>query len=114
MKIALKRFPRFLLYPIQEDKYKMKLEFLRIEMGLSIKHAIPMFPQYLSYSLENRIAPRVLAAKAITGKVPRLSTLAMSEKAYLKANKLHNSTYIAVLDSLPESKRGKRWMDLSE
>ena len=114
VKIALKRFPRFLLYPIQEDKYKMKLEFLRIEMGLSIKHAIPMFPQYLSYSLENRIAPRVLAAKAITGKVPRLSTLAMSEKAYLKANKLHNSTYIAVLDSLPESKRGKRWMDLSE
>eukprot|EP00889_Picochlorum_renovo_P001623 jgi/Picre1/28653/NNA_004053.t1 len=114
VKIALKRFPRFLLYPIHEDKYTMKLDFLRIEMGLSIKHAIPMFPQYLSYSLENRIAPRVLAAKAITGKVPRLSTLAMSEKAYLKANKLHNATYMAVLDTLPASKRGKRWMDVSE
>jgi hypothetical protein len=107
---ALKRFPRFLLYPIADDKYRDKLDFLTTEMGLSIHSAIPSFPQYLSYSLENRIAPRVLACKAITGKVPRLGTLAMNDKAFLHANALHPTTYLAVLEKLPHTKKGKRWV----
>ena len=107
---SLKRFPRFLLYPIADDKYRAKLDFLTTEMGHSIQSAIPSFPQYLSYSLENRIAPRVLACKAITGKVPRLATLAMNDKAFLQANALHPTTYLAVLEKLPHTKKGKRWI----
>lgn len=111
VRLALKRFPRFLLYPISDEKYKRKVEFLEQEMNLSVKHAIPAFPQYLSYSLENRIAPRVLATKAITGKVPGLTTLAMGDTAFMKANKVNPVAYIDVLKKLPETDRGKTWLN---
>jgi hypothetical protein len=108
--LALKRFPRFLLYPISDSKYIRKIEFLEREMNLSVKASIPAFPQYLSYSLENRIAPRVLAIKAITGNVPRLTTLAMGDKAFMNANKVNPVTYAAILKKLPETEKGTIWL----
>ena len=110
VRLALKRFPRFLLYPITDPKYIRKLQFLEREMNLSVQDSIPAFPQYLSYSLENRIAPRVLAIKIITGKIPRLSTLAMGDKAFLHANKVNPVTYGAVLKKLPETEIGNTWL----
>lgn len=81
LKVSLKRFPRFLLYPISDPKYQAKLEFLQHVMGIPIT-SLKTFPQYLSYSLEKRIAPRVLIVKQLTGKCPRMSTLAQSDKAF--------------------------------
>lgn len=110
VRLALKRFPRFLLYPVTDSKYKRKLEFLEKEMNLSVKATIPAFPQFLSYSLENRIAPRVLVTKAITGSPPQLTTLAMGDTGYFKANKLNAITYVSVLQKLRETEKGRKWL----
>jgi len=81
LRVSLKRFPRFLLYPISDPKYQAKLEFLQHVMDIPIT-SLKTFPQYLSYSLEKRIAPRVLVVKQLTGKSPRMSSLAQSDKAF--------------------------------
>ena len=92
LRAALKRFPRLLLYPISEPKYRRKLDFLAHTMKLPLDSLVS-FPQYMSYSLEGRIIPRVMAVKELTGKFPSLSSLAMTEAAYIKAYSLDENEY---------------------
>jgi hypothetical protein len=104
IRLALRRFPRLLCYPVMDKKYQDKLEFLRDEMGLSPKAAIPAFPAILSYSLENRIRPRVLAIKALKGKVVTLQQMALTDQAFLKAYDTDSETYVATVRQLSEGR----------
>eukprot|EP00890_Picochlorum_soloecismus_P004783 jgi/Picsp_1/5305/NSC_02666-R1_mterf domain-containing protein len=102
LRISLKRFPRFLLYPISDQKYQAKLQFLQDVMDIPIT-SLKTFPQYLSYSLENRIAPRVLVVKQLTGKCPRMSTLAQSDKAFAKTYGLDPSYVLREMKAIQDN-----------
>lgn len=106
---ALRKFPRFLLYPVSDPKYVAKLTFLREEMNLPLS-TVASFPQYMSYSLEKRIAPRVLITKALTGQIPKINTLAMTEKSYLKANGLDVAQFQAAAKFVAETAKGSFWI----
>ncbi|GLT94774.1 hypothetical protein SLE2022_124980 [Rubroshorea leprosula] len=51
-----RRFPQLFNYSIK-DNYERKLNYFVVEMGRDLKE-LKEFPQYFSFSLENRIKPR--------------------------------------------------------
>ncbi|KAK6244451.1 hypothetical protein QUC31_010860 [Theobroma cacao] len=51
-----RRFPQLFNYSVKEN-YEPKLNYFVVEMGRDLKE-LKEFPQYLSFSLENRIKPR--------------------------------------------------------
>ncbi|XP_021892454.1 transcription termination factor MTEF1, chloroplastic isoform X2 [Carica papaya] len=51
-----RRFPQLFNYSIK-DNYELKINYFVVEMGRDLKE-IKEFPQYFSFSLENRIKPR--------------------------------------------------------
>ncbi|KAJ0028045.1 hypothetical protein Pint_36133 [Pistacia integerrima] len=51
-----RRFPQLFNYSVQEN-YEPKLNYFVVEMGRDLKE-LKDFPQYFSFSLENRIKPR--------------------------------------------------------
>ena len=78
---ALNRFPRLLLYPMDQPKYRAKLAFLQEALRLP-PAALVAFPQYVSYSLEGRIGPRAAAAARLAGRELRLHDLPKSDAAF--------------------------------
>ncbi|CAD5320498.1 unnamed protein product [Arabidopsis thaliana] len=65
-----KRFPQLFNYSIAEN-YEPKLKYLMVEMGRDVREVLE-FPQYFSFSLENRIKPRheACAAKGVRFPLP--------------------------------------------
>lgn len=51
-----RRFPQLFNYSVKEN-YELKLNYFVVEMGRDLRE-IKEFPQYFSFSLENRIKPR--------------------------------------------------------
>ncbi|XP_047311391.1 transcription termination factor MTEF1, chloroplastic-like [Impatiens glandulifera] len=54
--LMIRRFPSLLRYSIEEN-LEPKLNYLVVEMGRELKELV-VFPEYLSFSLENRIKAR--------------------------------------------------------
>lgn len=104
MRVALRRFPRLLCYPVADAKYQDKLQFLTNEMGVELPSAIRAFPAIVSYSLDNRIRPRVLAVKALTGgrKAVTVQQMAMTEAAFVKLHGIDADAYAAFTRALNE------------
>lgn len=102
LRIALRRFPRLLCYPVGDAKYQEKLAFLTAELGVDVPTAVRSFPAVMSYSLEQRIRPRVLAVKNLTGKTPSLQQLAMREADYLRKHGVDQATYAAFVKGMHE------------
>jgi mTERF domain-containing protein len=107
---ALRRFPRLLLYPIDEPKYRRKIAFLREELGVA-PAALAAFPQFISYSLPRRIAPRVAAARALAGVTPTLQALTRTDAAFCRAHGLAPERYAAFLEEWPTTDEAQRWAD---
>lgn len=107
--LALWRFPRLLLYPINELKYKRKIDFLNEEMNLD-PSALTAFPQFISYSLENRIAPRVAVAKGLRGTIPSLYMLALKDEAFYKSLGVTHEEAVAFLESWCQSPEAQKWL----
>ncbi|XP_020866882.1 transcription termination factor MTEF1, chloroplastic isoform X2 [Arabidopsis lyrata subsp. lyrata] len=65
-----KRFPQLFNYSIAEN-YEPKLKYLMVEMERDVREVLE-FPQYFSFSLENRIKPRheACAAKGVRFPLP--------------------------------------------
>ena len=134
----LQRFPRVLLYPLEEPKYQKKLQFL-IEIAGCGPEDLVTFPQYLSYSLPERIAPRIVAvltlrqqklvsssssgssssteeANAIkhvaymSPAFPPLSPLAMKLDQYLKNYGISLEEYETTVVAWRESDEAQRWL----
>ena len=97
LRVALRRFPRLLCYPVTDAKYQEKLGFLRDELGVELSEAVRAFPAIVSYSLDNRIRPRVLAVRKLTGgrKTVTIQQMAMTEAAFLKVHGVDASAYAA-------------------
>ncbi|CAN4113981.1 unnamed protein product [Withania somnifera] len=55
-KVMFRRFPSLFCYSIEEN-LEPKFDYFVVEMGRELKELIE-FPQYFSFSLENRIKPR--------------------------------------------------------
>lgn len=110
LRAALRRFPRLLLYPIEDAKYLRKVEFLTEEVELPVT-ALAAFPQFVSYSLAKRLAPRCAAAKALRGRPPTVSEFALKEEAFLQALALSSEEYEAFLKEWKESDAAKKWLD---
>ena len=104
LRVALRRFPRLLCYPVADAKYQEKLQFLRNEIGVELPLAIRAFPAIVSYSLENRIRPRVLAVKALAAgrKAVMIQQMAMTEAAFIKLHGLDSAAYAAFVQRLRE------------
>lgn len=51
-----RRFPPLFCYSIKEN-FEPKFDYFMVEMGRDLKEIVE-FPQYFSFSLENRIKPR--------------------------------------------------------
>lgn len=51
-----RRFPSLFCYSIKEN-FEPKFDYFVVEMGRELKELVA-FPQYFSFSLENRIKPR--------------------------------------------------------
>jgi mTERF len=127
----LQKFPRILLYPLDEPKYQKKLQFL-VEIAKCGPQDVVTFPQYLSYSLPERIAPRVVAVLALRqvdniggrgggngeGEIaslsspafPPLSPLAMKLDQFLRHYGLTLEEYEAVVSKWKESEEAERWL----
>ncbi len=107
LRVALRRFPRLLCYPVADAKYQEKLKFLRTEMAVNLPSAIRAFPAIVSYSLENRIRPRALAVKALGGgrKAVTVQQMAMTEAAFIKLHGLDAASYAAFVQRLREDER---------
>lgn len=123
----LRRFPRVLLYPVDEPKYQKKLQFLT-EIAQCQPADLVTFPQYLSYSLPERIAPRVAAVLAlrqhtIRGGVgreeeiayvspafPPLSPLAMKLDQFLKHYTMSLEEYETVVQRWKQSEEAQWWL----
>ncbi len=107
LRVALRRFPRLLCYPVADAKYQEKLKFLRTEMAVNLPSAIRAFPAIVSYSLENRIRPRALAVKALGGgrKAVTVQQMAMTEAAFIKLHGLDTASYAAFVQRLREDER---------
>ncbi|KAK6944103.1 Transcription termination factor, mitochondrial/chloroplastic [Dillenia turbinata] len=54
--LMIRRFPQLLCYSIK-DNFEPKFNYFVVEMGRDLKE-LREFPQYFSFSLENRIKPR--------------------------------------------------------
>jgi hypothetical protein len=63
----LDRFPRLLIYPMEEERYVKKIDFLNEWLELNPITSLVTFPQYVSYSLSGRIAPRAAAVIYLGG-----------------------------------------------
>lgn len=63
----LDRFPRLLIYPMEEERYARKIDFLKDWLELDLIRSLVTFPQYVSYSLSGRIAPRAAAVIYLRG-----------------------------------------------
>ncbi|KAL4532706.1 hypothetical protein Ndes2526A_g08189 [Nannochloris sp. 'desiccata'] len=131
----LRRFPRVLLYPLDQPKYQKKLQFLT-EVAQCRPADLVTFPQYLSYSLPQRIAPRVAAVLALrhqnrgrgggnagdhagnseeeiayaSSAFPPLSPLAMKLEQFLKHYGMSLEEYEAAVEKWRDSEEAQRWL----
>jgi mTERF domain-containing protein, mitochondrial len=106
---ALTRFPRLLLYPMEDPKYKKKIQFLVEELGFSTA-VLAGFPQYVSYSLDKRIAPRTAAVRKFTGQGLLLSRLSLSDAAFCRAYGIESDAFAAFVVEWRESEDAAKWM----
>lgn len=110
LKDMLRRFPRVLLYPLDKPKYQKKFQFLK-EVLKATPQDLICFPQYLSYSLERRTAPRMMAVMALRpGIIPPLPRLAMKLEGFLEYYGLTVEEYSAVVEEWAETEEGKKWL----
>jgi hypothetical protein len=137
LKEMLRKFPRVLLYPLDEPKYQKKLQFL-LEIAQCRPGDLVTFPQYLSYSLPERIAPRVIVVQAswqkrggggkggdgdtssdedgmsatVSPAFPPLSPLAMKLDQFLKHYGITLEEYEAAFEQWKvESGNAQRWLE---
>lgn len=78
-----KRFPQLFNYSIGEN-YEPKLGYLTGEMGRDAREVLE-FPQYFSFSLENRIKPRHVACAAKGVRLPLAVMLRTKEDGFRDA-----------------------------
>jgi len=130
----LDRFPRLLIYPIEEERYVKKIDFLNEWLELNPITSLVTFPQYVSYSLSGRIAPRAAAVIYVGGgggedganddidqtnrtKKRRrrrrstllLSHLALSDAAFCTNYGFSEEEYQLFLQEWPLTELGKTW-----
>lgn len=111
LRTILSKFPRFLLYPIETEKYRKKVEFLVKEMGFqSPAAALVKFPQYMSYCLPSRIGPRAAAAKQLASEVLVLSQLASKEEIFLKRYGISKEKYDKFVITWAKSEEARYWL----
>ncbi|GAB4816415.1 hypothetical protein N2152v2_003461 [Parachlorella kessleri] len=84
--------PRLLLYPVQQPQYQAKLRYLT-EVLLRPLSSLESFPQYISYSLEDRIKLRAAAAAQLAGQRIGLSELAKSDEAFCRGQGIAVEAY---------------------
>lgn len=130
----LDRFPRLLIYPMEEERYVKKISFLKEWLELDPITSLVTFPQYVSYSLSGRIAPRAAAVICLGGgggeegnydetdqtnmrKKRRrrrrntllLSHLALSDEAFCTNYGFSEEDYQLFLQEWPLTELGKTW-----
>jgi hypothetical protein len=110
LRAALRRFPRLLLFDVEAPQHARKLEFLREELQLAPGPALAAFPQFVSYSLPRRVAPRVAAARRFAGAPPPLRLLALTDERFAAALGVSQDAYAAWLrDEWTASEAAARW-----
>ncbi|KAJ0259713.1 hypothetical protein HA466_0060260 [Hirschfeldia incana] len=82
-----KRFPQLFNYSIGEN-YEPKLSYLVGEMGRDVREVLE-FPQYFSFSLENRIKPRHVACAERGVRLPLAVMLKTKEDGFRDALEVH-------------------------
>ncbi|KAF2603185.1 hypothetical protein F2Q70_00028441 [Brassica cretica] len=101
-----KRFPQLFNYSIGEN-YEPKLNYLMGEMGRDVREVLE-FPQYFSFSLENRIKPRHVACAGRGVRLPLAVMLKTKEDGFRDALEVQ-----FVLNDSQELKRMKKpWNEL--
>lgn len=80
--LMFRRFPSLFCYSIKEN-LEPKFNYFVVEMGRDLKELVE-FPQYFSFSLENRIKPRHLRCVEKGVCLPLPSMLRSSEKRFLE------------------------------
>ncbi|CAH8387229.1 unnamed protein product [Eruca vesicaria subsp. sativa] len=96
-----KRFPQLFNYSIGGN-YEPKVEYLVGEMGRDVREVLE-FPQYFSFSLENRIKPRHVACVGRGVRLPLAVLLKTKEDGFRDALEVH-----FVLNDSEELKRMKK------
>ncbi|KAG2285505.1 hypothetical protein Bca4012_034017 [Brassica carinata] len=96
-----KRFPQLFNYSIGEN-YEPKLNYLLGEMGRDVREVLE-FPQYFSFSLENRIKPRHVACAGRGVRLPLAVMLKTKEDGFRDALEVQ-----FVLNDSEELKRMKK------
>lgn len=80
--LVFRRFPSLFCYSIKEN-LEPKFNYFVVEMGRDLKELVE-FPQYFSFSLENRIKPRHLRCLEKGVCLPLPAMLRLSEKRLLE------------------------------
>lgn len=111
--LILQRFNQFLACGVESDKCQAKLEFLRKELRLPVLKSLVAFPQYISYSLHRRIAPRAAAALHFGGKTLELPRLAYPIKRFCTSYKCSVEEYNGFIKEWKEG-QGKEWSEMEE
>lgn len=109
LRVMLRRFPRLLLYPLEEEKYQRKFRYLRGVLGAGPAELV-RFPQYLTYNLAERVAPRVAGIRAYKpGAIPPLSPLARKFDAFLEYYGVDVEAYTVAVEKWKESEEYKEY-----
>ena len=79
------------------------------ELGLPLRPTLLAFPQYLTYSLPARIAPRAAAAAALGARRLPLTQLAVGEAAWVRWLRVPPEEWWAFEDQWRGSPQAQRW-----
>lgn len=112
-RVVLHRFPRLLLYSLDQPKYRKKVDFLTEVCGID-RSTLVKFPQYISYSLSARIAPRMMGMYNIRGILPSLQSLALKHDAFLKTYAVSEKEFELAVEKWSSTKEGSYWMNDDE
>lgn len=112
-RVVLHRFPRLLLYSLEQPKYRKKVEFLTKVCELD-RSTLVTFPQYISYSLSTRIAPRMMGLYKLRGTFPSLQSIALKHESFLKAHAVSEEEFESAVAAWSSTKEGSYWMNDDE
>ena len=110
---TMHNFPRVLLYTLESPKYQKKLEFFKRVMRGSPAD-LAANPQYVSYSLPDRIAPRVAAVLALQQPAGApfypISSLALKLEQFVVRYGMTVAEYHAFVEHWSASEDGTYWI----